>query len=84
MKLKDIANYIRRPFIVIIPGEKIDHDQVQMLVKIDNKYHVGHTIHGIEEDIENTRPEIMDYEIDELLSVRDYKDKSRIVVKFLK
>jgi hypothetical protein len=38
MKLKDIVNYIRRPFIVIIPGEKIDHDQVQMLVKIDNKY----------------------------------------------
>ena len=68
MKLKDIISYIDRPFIVIIPGEKIDNKRAQLLVNIDNSCRVGHVICTITDIYEN-RPEIMEYNIKKIRAI---------------
>lgn len=84
MNLKDIIEYFNTPFIIIDPNEKIDYKAVQLMVKFDNRYYVGHTVHGIREDIINTNPEILDREVDHIGAIRYDPNTVMVAIKLYK
>ena len=84
MKLKEIVNYIKTPFMLVDPREKADYKAVQTMVKIDNRYHVGHRIHGIHEDIIDFMPEMMEREIENISAIRYDPNTIMTAVKLIK
>ena len=84
MKLKDIVDIIKRPFILVDPNEAIDYKAVQLMVRVNNSYYVGHNIHGITEDIINREPNDMEREIDYITAIRYMPETPTVVIKLKK